>query len=48
MSLWFRRKQGKRVDYFIVPNPFMVLPIVVGLLVALLLPLIHWLRAFFE
>ncbi len=47
MSLRFRRKKGKRVDYFIVPNPIVLLPII-GILVALLLPLIHWLRALFE
>ncbi len=48
MSLWFRRKQGKRTDYYLVPFSPLVIVTLVGLFIGLLLPLIHWLRAFFE
>ena len=48
MSLWFRRKKGKRTDYYLVPFHPMMIMVLIGILVALLLPLIHWLRALFE
>ena len=48
MSLWFRRrdKQG-RVHWYLVGVPWVLVIVVIGLAIALLLPLFEWLRSLF-
>ncbi len=41
MSLWFRRRTGKRTDYYSVSVPIMVLLSLFGILVALVLALLR-------